>query len=400
MIKKDKTGRNDPCPCGSGKKYKRCCLLKDNKKRSEHKETFKPEARELLDIKMVHDFLFENKKSLRDELFETGKINKLSFDYFKTDEFADLYFSEMEINRCMNRMGEFKNDPEDPEKAIQYLRGALRILTTQGREKEIIWYLYRKLPELNQRKEYKKAWAILAAVESIIDYQEKEHDLINPCLYHMFTRGIERMQTTGRMFEGFLDTVALSTNTTCQIPSDSKKVSERDYIDYIETLETIRDNKEIEKKLKEFLDKNPKFKQATEEFFNEAYIDIGTLSEDKEMCFIYFPREELMPELMELERFSIEKGQEEMTENEMKDKIVECINNALKRVTTDERIGRINSFLRNLRAEAKSRGDYYKFARLNMSLEIMKNEPYENPFLFGLVFQSLKCMIDQMLREG
>ena len=21
----DKTGRNDPCPCGSGKKYKKCC---------------------------------------------------------------------------------------------------------------------------------------------------------------------------------------------------------------------------------------------------------------------------------------------------------------------------------------------------------------------------------------
>jgi uncharacterized protein YecA (UPF0149 family) len=20
-----KTGRNDPCPCGSGKKYKKCC---------------------------------------------------------------------------------------------------------------------------------------------------------------------------------------------------------------------------------------------------------------------------------------------------------------------------------------------------------------------------------------
>jgi SEC-C motif len=22
-----KLGRNDPCPCGSGKKYKHCCLL-------------------------------------------------------------------------------------------------------------------------------------------------------------------------------------------------------------------------------------------------------------------------------------------------------------------------------------------------------------------------------------
>ncbi len=24
-----KTGRNDPCPCGSGRKYKECCLSKD-----------------------------------------------------------------------------------------------------------------------------------------------------------------------------------------------------------------------------------------------------------------------------------------------------------------------------------------------------------------------------------
>ncbi len=26
----DKVGRNDPCPCGSGKKYKKCCMLKNN----------------------------------------------------------------------------------------------------------------------------------------------------------------------------------------------------------------------------------------------------------------------------------------------------------------------------------------------------------------------------------
>jgi len=25
-----KTKRNDPCPCGSGKKYKKCCLLADS----------------------------------------------------------------------------------------------------------------------------------------------------------------------------------------------------------------------------------------------------------------------------------------------------------------------------------------------------------------------------------
>ena len=29
VQKKTKVGRNDPCPCGSGKKYKNCCLDKD-----------------------------------------------------------------------------------------------------------------------------------------------------------------------------------------------------------------------------------------------------------------------------------------------------------------------------------------------------------------------------------
>ena len=26
IIKEETVGRNDPCPCGSGKKYKKCCM--------------------------------------------------------------------------------------------------------------------------------------------------------------------------------------------------------------------------------------------------------------------------------------------------------------------------------------------------------------------------------------
>ena len=29
----DKPGRNDPCHCGSGQKYKKCCLAKDDSER-------------------------------------------------------------------------------------------------------------------------------------------------------------------------------------------------------------------------------------------------------------------------------------------------------------------------------------------------------------------------------
>jgi hypothetical protein len=28
----EKVGRNDPCPCGSGKKYKKCCEAKQSRK--------------------------------------------------------------------------------------------------------------------------------------------------------------------------------------------------------------------------------------------------------------------------------------------------------------------------------------------------------------------------------
>lgn len=31
IREEEKIGRNDPCPCGSGKKYKKCCMLKDMK---------------------------------------------------------------------------------------------------------------------------------------------------------------------------------------------------------------------------------------------------------------------------------------------------------------------------------------------------------------------------------
>ena len=35
-MDRDRVPRNDPCPCGSGRKYKHCCLRKDVENRSPH----------------------------------------------------------------------------------------------------------------------------------------------------------------------------------------------------------------------------------------------------------------------------------------------------------------------------------------------------------------------------
>lgn len=42
-------GRNDPCPCGSGKKYKKCCLVKDEADARAARATAEAERQEAAD---------------------------------------------------------------------------------------------------------------------------------------------------------------------------------------------------------------------------------------------------------------------------------------------------------------------------------------------------------------
>lgn len=64
-----KTGRNDPCPCGSGNKYKRCCLEKD--------EAAEREARASLNAARQAEFdaLYD---SLSQELDEAEELTAAS----------------------------------------------------------------------------------------------------------------------------------------------------------------------------------------------------------------------------------------------------------------------------------------------------------------------------------
>ncbi len=48
IIKREKVGRNDPCPCGSGKKYKKCCLIKEETRKAQ-KTSATPKEIELRD---------------------------------------------------------------------------------------------------------------------------------------------------------------------------------------------------------------------------------------------------------------------------------------------------------------------------------------------------------------
>lgn len=57
----EKVGRNDPCPCGSGKKYKKCCELKQkHKKLSDHVLSLAaPQAQATQDTSKVSSLFFK-----------------------------------------------------------------------------------------------------------------------------------------------------------------------------------------------------------------------------------------------------------------------------------------------------------------------------------------------------
>jgi tetratricopeptide (TPR) repeat protein len=51
-----KPGRNSPCPCGSGKKYKRCCLDKDVAAELDHERLAAAAWRPIVDVDIVNSF--------------------------------------------------------------------------------------------------------------------------------------------------------------------------------------------------------------------------------------------------------------------------------------------------------------------------------------------------------
>ncbi len=88
---KPKIGRNDPCPCGSGKKFKKCCMLRTAYDPSALKESYykqyKIRLKEPKDIeklrkagKLVIDTLDLVEKNLRSGM-KTEEINTIVHDY-------------------------------------------------------------------------------------------------------------------------------------------------------------------------------------------------------------------------------------------------------------------------------------------------------------------------------
>ncbi len=81
-----KTGRNDPCPCGSGQKYKRCCIAKDQaaEQATLAAERAKLEARKARSAAKAAQYRDELQKQVPGAYDETEELN------YKSNSVVDL----------------------------------------------------------------------------------------------------------------------------------------------------------------------------------------------------------------------------------------------------------------------------------------------------------------------
>jgi len=123
-----KAGRNAPCPCGSGKKYKKCCLSRQVGKTqsAEPKMSFTPVYTELDQLSnSVVDLIAQRK------LDEAEAVSrKLLVDY--PDQIDGL-----------DRLAQVYEARDEKEKAVEYYRKAVDFArSTPGFDQESIdWYL-------------------------------------------------------------------------------------------------------------------------------------------------------------------------------------------------------------------------------------------------------------------
>jgi len=78
--KPKKVGRNDPCPCGSGKKYKKCCLKKDRAAKKSNLETAEEQSEWLKDYPTTNGERQENESRITDDFDdESIEIDRLVY---------------------------------------------------------------------------------------------------------------------------------------------------------------------------------------------------------------------------------------------------------------------------------------------------------------------------------
>ena len=191
-----KIGRNDPCPCGSGLKYKKCCLAKDAKEeRQRSAERAQENAERAGKLRQKMEELHERVPeiaSAQDVLGQRWRqFARLARDpeglwlrlrtLLSEPPFDPIRFRDDELERVFAELGAPPVEATEDESA-EYMARVTRRLVDKDRRFGIASHLLCLLPEYVEDGRYEDAWIIDRCAEEIMEPDRKGHELMLGCL--------------------------------------------------------------------------------------------------------------------------------------------------------------------------------------------------------------------------
>ena len=349
-LSHDKVGRNEPCPCGSGKKFKKCCIGKSNiapDKTNLTKNTQLQSTMEQLD-KRVHEIIEDLNNTHYQVLAQMSRNEFLDIvnRVYADKRYEKYEFTEAEIEEMVEKYGMPPHD-EDEESINETWEFSFKAAKEKYTEEDISQAVidhYLHMIDCYDQEEYKESWVLARCGEELIEYLENQDEL--PLF--LFKKVLDCLNlhetTIMKKEEQIIETLNL----------DLPHLKEKDgnIADFISDLSLTS---EQEEKAEEFFKRNPDVLREQEEMIDESIQHMVQMIFAGELSGLLLEQEEIKPAKDHMFKLFFEQLSEKGITNMSQEQIEETTSKVIKDVTEewmpqlldDSKWGRIVEVLKN-----------------------------------------------------
>lgn len=433
-----KIGRNDPCPCGSGKKYKHCCMRKARQRRRARLTSAAPrkeqgpaasldqvrsmarqlmphlsddEAQELQEtlqeaeeIETYHAMIDQIEAAGReleahsvgfeDLMSDTAASIERSFELFSEERFASMRYTVEDVHRAFEEVGyPSRTWKEFGEEEMDTLVAAMvHLAGDEYQRMHLARQLLMAMPEYVAAGRYLDAWLIQYSAYRMTEVPGES----NPFLFVMFNLAFE---------EWALRMEAHEEELLSELGIDASELADMDAEEFDTLLTAHMADPSRDSLLEAYYEAHSMFRDLTRAEAGEVEHESVLLLEREDADWLYLSSEEVQPWVsVLLERLeaaearakaAVARGEWDDAEvlEELGRTMAEVAQEMAPAIFTPQRVEWLVDGLEDYRRRLLERQerDAANLARVaRMRLELKHLDPAETPLLVGICFASLR----------
>ncbi len=441
-------GRNDPCPCGSGKKYKYCCLRKDQerrRRRSEAPSSFSPadhpvggllqqvrrltenlrnvpgeEARgleeqadwlERMVVRWVEeheiDAAMEILEAHRDEFQEMIADPVEAMDramrLFSEERFADLRVSTDELQQAFDAVGYPTLDPRgsNDEDADILMNAAIHLAGDEEARAETARRLLGALPEMVAANRFMDGWLIQHSAYCLLELPDRNNPFMFVIVQLALKAWVRETESKRRsmMEELGVDISVLRGSTLDEVRALGQELGrDPDKRAHLERLYA----------------EHPVLQRQAEQWMKQLERDVVKLLEREDAQCLLLSPQQIKPWLIDFvertEALQVPVGASSEAGNRQENDMIEAARDAVRTLTlemsaimhnsgwVDELIEALREYVRRL--EDAGEEEAARWANNALTVAQWDLPPTENPVLLGISYVSLREAVGSLVEGG